>query len=126
MKRIIIAFGIIILFAGLSALSLWYLDDIHDEINVMLEECYQYGVEDRVEEAVQKSQEVFEKWHNSETFLITFIHHDQLDDITIVTSRLAPLIANGEKAEYLAEVKKAMVLVEHIKMSEQPMLKNIL
>ena len=59
-------------------------------------------------------------------YLITFIHHNELNEVTIVTSRLSPLIENGETAEYLAEVKQAVVLIEHMRSSEQPHWKNIL
>ena len=126
MKRILLSLGIITILAVLSGASLWYLDSIHDEISVMLQECYLYGVEENKEAASKKSQEVFEKWQESEKYLITFIHHNELNEVTIVTSRLSPLIENGETAEYLAEVKQAVVLIEHMRSSEQPHWKNIL
>ena len=126
MKRILLSLGIITILAVLSGASLWYLDSIHDEISVMLQECYLYGVEGNKEAASKKSQEVFEKWQESEKYLITFIHHNELNEVTIVTSRLSPLIENGETAEYLAEVKQAVVLIEHMRSSEQPHWKNIL
>lgn len=126
MKRMLLSLGIITILAVLSGASLWYLDSIHDEIRVMLQECYLYGVEGNKEAASKKSQEVFEKWQESEKYLITFIHHNELNEVTIVTSRLSPLIENGETAEYLAEVKQAVVLIEHIRSSEQPHWKNIL
>ena len=126
MKRILLSLGIITILAVLSGASLWYLDSIHDEIRVMLQECYLYGVEGNKEAASKKSQEVFEKWQESEKYLVTFIHHNELNEVTIVTSRLSPLIENGETAEYLAEVKQAVVLIEHMRSSEQPHWKNIL
>ncbi|MEM0530412.1 DUF4363 family protein [Zongyangia sp. HA2173] len=126
MKRILLSLGIITILAVLSGASLWYLDSIHDEISVMLQECYLYGVEGNKEAASKKSQEVFEKWQESEKYLVTFIHHNELNEVTIVTSRLSPLIENGETAEYLAEVKQAVVLIEHMRSSEQPHWKNIL
>ena len=126
MKRMLLSRGIITILAVLSGASLWYLDSIHDEISVMLQECYLYGVEGNKEAASKKSQEVFEKWQESEKYLITFIHHNELNEVTIVTSRLSPLIENGETAEYLAEVKQAVVLIEHMRSSEQPHWKNIL
>ena len=126
MKRMLLSLGIITILAMLSGASLWYLDSIHDEISVMLQECYLYGVEGNKEAASKKSQEVFEKWQESEKYLITFIHHNELNEVTIVTSRLSPLIENGETAEYLAEVKQAVVLIEHMRSSEQPHWKNIL
>lgn len=126
MKRMLLSLGIITILAVLSGASLWYLDSIHDEIRVMLQECYLYGVEGNKEAASKKSQEVFEKWQESEKYLITFIHHNELNEVTIVTSRLSPLIENGETAEYLAEVKQAVVLIEHMRSSEQPHWKNIL
>ena len=126
MKRMLLSLGIITILAVLSGASLWYLDSIHDEISVMLHECYLYGVEGNKEAASKKSQEVFEKWQESEKYLITFIHHNELNEVTIVTSRLSPLIENGETAEYLAEVKQAVVLIEHMRSSEQPHWKNIL
>lgn len=126
MKRMLLSLGIITILVVLSGASLWYLDSIHDEIRVMLQECYLYGVEGNKEAASKKSQEVFEKWQESEKYLITFIHHNELNEVTIVTSRLSPLIENGETAEYLAEVKQAVVLIEHMRSSEQPHWKNIL
>ena len=126
MKRMLLSLGIITILAVLSGASLWYLDSIHDEISVMLQECYLYGVEGNKEAASKKSQEVFEKWQESEKYLVTFIHHNDLNEVTIVTSRLSPLIENGETAEYLAEVKQAVVLIEHMRSSEQPHWKNIL
>ncbi|MGI5906431.1 MAG: DUF4363 family protein [Candidatus Pararuminococcus gallinarum] len=126
MKRMLLSLGIITILAVLSGASLWYLDSIHDEISVMLQECYLYGVEGNKEAASKKSQEVFEKWQESEKYLVTFIHHNELNEVTIVTSRLSPLIENGETAEYLAEVKQAVVLIEHMRSSEQPHWKNIL
>ena len=125
MKRMLLSLGIITILAVLSGASLWYLDSIHDEISVMLQECYLYGVEGNKEAASKKSQEVFEKWQESEKYLVTFIHHNELNEVTIVTSRLSPLIENGETAEYLAEVKQAVVLIEHMRSSEQPHWKNI-
>ena len=122
----LLSLGIITILAVLSGASLWYLDSIHDEISVMLQECYLYGVEGNKEAASKKSQEVFEKWQESEKYLVTFIHHNELNEVTIVTSRLSPLIENGETAEYLAEVKQAVVLIEHMRSSEQPHWKNIL
>ena len=126
MKRMLLSLGIITILAVLSGASLWYLDSIHDEISVMLQECYLCGVEGNKEAASKKSQEVFEKWQESEKYLVTFIHHNELNEVTIVTSRLSPLIENGETAEYLAEVKQAVVLIEHMRSSEQPHWKNIL
>ena len=126
MKRMLLSLGIITILAVLSGASLWYLDSIHDEISVMLQECYLYGVEGNKEAASKKSQDVFEKWQESEKYLVTFIHHNELNEVTIVTSRLSPLIENGETAEYLAEVKQAVVLIEHMRSSEQPHWKNIL
>lgn len=126
MKRMLLSLGIITILAVLSGASLWYLDSIHDEISVMLQECYLYGVEGNKEAASKKSQEVFEKWQESEKYLVTFIHHNELNEVTIVTSRLSPLIENGKTAEYLAEVKQAVVLIEHMRSSEQPHWKNIL
>ena len=124
MKRMLLSLGIITILAVLSGASLGYLDSIHDEISVMLQECYLYGVEGTKEAASKKSQEVFEKWQESEKYLVTFIHHNELNEVTIVTSRLSPLIENGETAEYLAEVKQAVVLIEHMRSSEQPHWQN--
>ena len=92
MKRILLSLGIITILAVLSGASLWYLDSIHDEISVMLQECYLYGVEGNKEAASKKSQEVFEKWQESEKYLVTFIHHNELNEVTIVTSRLSPAL----------------------------------
>lgn len=126
MKRIVIALSIIGILFTLSIISLVYLENLHGELTGLLEESYDYAVQDQPEKALESCEKVFEMWHKNEPYLISFIHHDELDEITIVTARLMPLIQNGEKAEFLAEVKKAMVLVEHINVSEKPLLKNIL
>lgn len=126
MNRVRVSITILITVMLLSILGLWYLHNTQQEMTQLLTQAYAAAEVDDYDGAEQLAEEFDRTWHRHEQYLILYIRHHQIDEITSTSARLAPLAANGEEGEFLAECKKILATLEHIYESEKFSLKSVL
>ena len=64
-------------------------------------------------------------WDRSETLMVSFLPHSELDDIEIGIKNIENYHEQGLTDEYLEEINSVINRLEHIKESEKPTIKNI-
>lgn len=72
-----------------------------------------------------ETKRLSDAWDRSETFMVSFLPHSELDDIEIGIKNIENYHEQGLNDEYLEEINSVINRLEHIKESEKPTIKNI-
>lgn len=72
-----------------------------------------------------ETKRLSDAWDRSETFMVSFLPHSELDDIEIGIKNIENYHEQGLTDEYLEEINSVINRLEHIKESEKPTIKNI-
>lgn len=124
MRRIIAATVILLIVLG-SSIGIYFkiisevdrLTDIACEI--------QESVGQKEETDFWETKRLSDAWDRSETFMVSFLPHSELDDIEIGIKNIENYHEQGLTDEYLEEINSVINRLEHIKESEKPTIKNI-
>lgn len=126
MKRIFIAFALIIVIFGIAGFSLYHLYQFKTEGLDLLEQITQDVKNDRMEAAVEKAEAFRQLWAQAEGSLIQFVRRDPLEQITSISSRLPTLGEYGNISQFLALTEELHTLIEDLWEDELPTLHNII
>ena len=124
MRRIIAATVILLVVLG-SSIGIYFkiisevdrLTDIACEIRE--------SVGQKEETDFWETKRLSDAWDRSETFMVSFLPHSELDDIEIGIKNIENYHEQGLTDEYLEEINSVINRLEHIKESEKPTIKNI-
>lgn len=72
-----------------------------------------------------ETKRLSDAWDRSETLMVSFLPHSELDDIEIGIKNIENYHEQGLTDEYLEEINSVINRLEHIKESEKPTIKNI-
>lgn len=118
-KEFIIIIVVIALVVGLDIITSNYTKDsveiISDELNILRE----YILEEDKKKAIDKMQEIKEKWEERYKILSFYIEHDELEK---VETELTGLVADLSVEEYkncIAELDTTIFILEHIQEKEE-------
>ncbi len=124
MRRIIAATVILLIVLG-SSIGIYFkiisevdrLTDIACEIRE--------SVSQKEKTDFWETKRLSDAWDRSETFMVSFLPHSELDDIEIGIKNIENYHEQGLTDEYLEEINSVINRLEHIKESEKPTIKNI-
>ena len=124
MRRIIAATVILLIVLG-SSIGIYFkiisevdrLTDIACEIRE--------SVSQNEKTVFWETKRLSDAWDRSETFMVSFLPHSELDDIEIGIKNIENYHEQGLTDEYLEEINSVINRLEHIKESEKPTIKNI-
>lgn len=126
MKRVAIAFFLLILCVGVSVYTIHYVGDVNDRINHWLDAALAALAEPDEETLQSCVRGLSDLWDTEEDRLIHLVRHSQIDDITKSVARLEALAAGEDYSELAAELMSIRWQMDHINRSERMVLNNLL
>lgn len=126
MKRLIVALTVLSFLLIVSTVALFKLKNISNELYDKLTVIEALLDKDDLSSAAALSLEAYDYFMKETDIMIYFLEHDHLEELEETLSRLSPLLLDGDKSEFSAEVAKAKSLTEKLYEHELPILKNIL
>lgn len=124
MKRVIFAAVLLAAVIILNIFCIATVTDIQNEVTEKLDHLYVSAAKNP-EETAALCEEFTGYWIEQSHVLCRIVRHDLLDQITIAVARFAPLAEYGEIGELSAEILRCKILMEEIRESEIPYLRNI-
>lgn len=76
--------------------------------------------------AIYENKNLEEKFKHKYSYMSTFIHHDQLEDIADSISLMSVSLENDSKEDFFMESTKATSGLDHLNDTELPSIGNIL
>ncbi len=126
MKRMIAAAAIFVAMVGVCAASLLMLRHERNEYIGRLDEIYKSAQSAPESETLELIESFNADWQEEEHRISRIVRVDQLDELTAIFSRLAPLYVYGDEAEFYSELIRGRTVLEHIWLAEIPNTMNIL
>lgn len=112
--------------AVLSAAGLYHTHQVKEALGTRLEAAETAALAGEADKAEVAAEELLDFWEEREKTLLLYIRHDELDEIERSISELKYLIKLGDTAEFCSKLDQTHALIEHVWLSELPLLRNIL
>lgn len=124
MKRIIAATVILLIVLG-SSIGIYFkiISEVDRLTDIACEIRESVGQKEKTD--FLETKRLSDAWDRSETFMVSFLPHSELDDIEIGIKNIENYHEQGLTDEYLEEINCVINRLEHIKESEKPTIKNI-
>lgn len=124
MRRIIAATVILLIVLG-SSIGIYFkiIFEIDRLTDIACEIRESVGQKEKTD--FWETKRLSDAWDRSETFMVSFLPHSELDDIEIGIKNIENYHEQGLTDEYLEEINSVINRLEHIKESEKPTIKNI-
>ncbi len=124
MKRIIAATVILFIVLG-SSIGIYFkiISEVDRLTDIACEIRESVGQKEKTD--FWETKRLSDAWDRSETFMVSFLPHSELDDIEIGIKNIENYHEQGLTDEYLEEINCVINRLEHIKESEKPTIKNI-
>ena len=124
MRRIIAATVILLIVLG-SSIGLYFkiIFEVDRLTDIACEIRESVGQKEKTD--FWETKRLSDAWDRSETFMVSFLPHSELDDIEIGIKNIENYHEQGLTDEYLEEINSLINRLEHIKESEKPTIKNI-
>lgn len=124
MKRIIAATVILLIVLG-SSIGIYFkiISEVDRLTDIACEIQESVGQKEKTD--FWETKRLSDAWDRSETFMVSFLPHSELDDIEIGIKNIENYHEQGLTDEYLEEINCVINRLEHIKESEKPTIKNI-
>lgn len=124
MRRIIAATVILLVVLG-SSIGIYFkiISEVDRLTDIACEIRESVGQNEKTD--FWETKRLFDAWDRSETFMVSFLPHSELDDIEIGIKNIENYHEQGLTDEYLEEINSVINRLEHIKESEKPTIKNI-
>ncbi len=126
MKRLLVAVGIFLMMAGICAASLIIMRRERDEYIGRLDAIYESAQAGNDDETLRLIEDFNACWQEEEHRISRLVRAGQLDELTAIFSRLAPLYQYGDDADFFSELLRGRTVLDHIWLSELPNTMNIL
>ena len=125
MKRVVFAAILIVVLLSFNTFCLFTIGKIKNEATIKLEELYEHACFESPDKLAAECEKFTEYWLSEHHTLCLIVRHDLLDQVTISVSRFVPLAKFGETGKLASEINRCRVLIEEIRDSERPLLRNI-
>lgn len=124
MRRIIAATVILLIVLG-SSIGIYFkiIFEVDRLTDIACEIRESVGQKEKTD--FWETKRLSDAWDRSETFMVSFLPHSELDDIEIGIKNIENYHEQGLTDEYLEEINSVINRLEHIKESEKPTIKNI-
>lgn len=124
MRRIIAATVILLIVLG-SSIGIYFkiISEVDRLTDIACEIRESVGQKEKTD--FWETKRLSDAWDRSETFMVSFLPHSELDDIEIGIKNIENYHEQGLIDEYLEEINSVINRLEHIKESEKPTIKNI-
>lgn len=124
MRRIIVATVILLIVLG-SSIGIYFkiISEVDRLTDIACEIRESVGQKEKTD--FWETKRLSDAWDRSETFMVSFLPHSELDDIEIGIKNIENYHEQGLTDEYLEEINSVINRLEHIKESEKPTIKNI-
>lgn len=124
MRRIIAATVILLIVLG-SSIGIYFkiISEVDRLTDIACEIRESVGQKEKTD--FWETKRLSDAWDRSETFMVSFLLHSELDDIEIGIKNIENYHEQGLTDEYLEEINSVINRLEHIKESEKPTIKNI-
>ena len=124
MRRIIAATVILFIVLG-SSIGIYFkiISEVDRLTDIACEIRESVGQKEKTD--FWETKRLSDAWDRSETFMVSFLPHSELDDIEIGIKNIENYHEQGLTDEYLEEINCVINRLEHIKESEKPTIKNI-
>ncbi len=124
MRRIIAATVILLIVLG-SSIGIYFkiISEVDRLTDIACEIRESVGQKEKTD--FWETKRLSDVWDRSETFMVSFLPHSELDDIEIGIKNIENYHEQGLTDEYLEEINSVINRLEHIKESEKPTIKNI-
>lgn len=124
MRRIIAATVILLIVLG-SSIGIYFkiISEVDRLTDIACEIRDSVGQKEKTD--FWETKRLSDAWDRSETLMVSFLPHSELDDIEIGIKNIENYHEQGLTDEYLEEINSVINRLEHIKESEKPTIKNI-
>lgn len=124
MRRIIAATVILLVVLG-SSIGIYFkiISEVDRLTDIACEIRESVGQKEKTD--FWETKRLSDAWDRSETLMVSFLPHSELDDIEIGIKNIENYHEQGLTDEYLEEINSVINRLEHIKESEKPTIKNI-
>jgi hypothetical protein len=124
MRRIIAATVILLIVLG-SSIGIYFkiISEVDRLTDIACEIRESVGQKEKTD--FWETKRLSDAWDRSETLMVSFLPHSELDDIEIGIKNIENYHEQGLTDEYLEEINSVINRLEHIKESEKPTIKNI-
>lgn len=124
MRRIIAATVILLVVLG-SSIGIYFkiISEVDRLTDIACEIRDSVGQKEKTD--FWETKRLSDAWDRSETLMVSFLPHSELDDIEIGIKNIENYHEQGLTDEYLEEINCVINRLEHIKESEKPTIKNI-
>lgn len=106
--------------------NVWYLGKISDDITSELTNAKSYAGEQSWDRARTSANKALDEWNTHELFLGASLRHNVLDDITVKLHILHQQAVQQSEDEFITTCREAVELLNIMKQTEIPTLKNLL
>ncbi len=106
-----VTFSVLALILFATALSSRVLNSKKEKLDTLVDTCQQAESAENMQEAVKELQDY---WENNEWKIIAFVHHDQVEEVSLGIKRLESLSTDNSHELYLAECLAIKESLSHL------------
>ena len=126
MKRVIFAASLLLALICFNFFCLFSVMKIEDKITGKLDRIHSSIMEGDSAKTAEECEKFTEFWLSEHHVLCLIVRHDLIDQITISVSSFVPLSRFENFGELASEIAECKILIEEIRDSEIPYIRNIL
>ena len=126
MARKIAVICISLLVLVTSGISVYHTYRVKEAMSDMITEAKISAETGEKEKAAKLAEQAAAYWKKAEKALIIFTHHTEVDTLTDVIAKLPALIEHDDLSEFCSELDQALNIMEHIWMTQLPVIQNVL
>ena len=126
MKRLIAAGFILFIVIGICITELFFLKNEVETFKGDVTNISNMVKNEKIDTAISETNAIIEKWQKRHTLMSSFIDHEPLKEIEINFNLMRANLEQDEVEEFFFETQEALINLEHLNVTEQPLLGNIL
>lgn len=126
MKRMIAAGIILFIVIGICIGDLILLQNEVENFKCDVKNISDMVNDEKIDAAINETNIMIEKWQKKHAILSSFIDHEPLKQIEINFNLMRANLEQDEVEEFFFETEEALINLEHLNVTEQPLLGNIL
>ncbi len=126
MKRIWVALSLIVFAISLGIAELCIVSNSYSKYNDLLNKAEYYISNKEYSEAYEICKYTLNEWESNEKTLNLFLLHSRVDEVTEDIAMLCEYAQNKETTMFSSTCVKAKRQLLHLKMSELPLIENII
>ena len=123
-KITVFCIGLLVLIS--SGISVYYTNQVNETMSDLIREAKVSAEAGDKEKAAELAKQAAAYWEEQEQVLIIFTHHTEVDSLTDVVAKLPSLIEYDDVSVFCAELDEALNIMEHIWITQLPLVQNLL